>query len=88
MGLFGRDKTRLATEDEALPGRSDPMAVSERHTVTGNRIVPPFPEGLRTAVFGMGCFWGAERIFWRVPGVYSTAVGLSLIHISEPTRPY
>jgi len=85
MGLFGRDKTRLATEDEALPGRSDPMAVSERHTVTGNRIVPPFPEGLRTAVFGMGCFWGAERIFWRVPGVYSTAVGYAGGHTENPS---
>ena len=85
MGLFGRDKTRLATEDEALPGRSDPMAVSERHTVTGNRIVPPFPEGLRTAVFGMGCFWGAERIFWRVPGVYSTAVGYAGGHTQNPS---
>ena len=85
MGLFGRDKTRLVTEDEALPGRSDPMAVSERHAVTGNRMVPPFPEGLRTAVFGMGCFWGAERIFWRVPGVHSTAVGYAGGHTENPS---
>jgi len=73
------------TEDEALPGRSDPMAVSERHAVTGNRMVPPFPEGLRTAVFGMGCFWGAERIFWRVPGVHSTAVGYAGGHTENPS---
>jgi len=85
MGLFGRDKTRLVTEDEALPGRSDSMGVSERHTVTGNRMVPPFPEGLRTAVFGMGCFWGAERIFWRVPGVCSTAVGYAGGHTENPS---
>ena len=61
------------------------MAVSERHAVTGNRMVPPFPEGLRTAVFGMGCFWGAERIFWRVPGVHSTAVGYAGGHTENPS---
>ncbi len=75
MGLFGRGKTRMVTEDDALPGRTTAMPVSERHTVSGNRIIPPFHEELRTAVFGLGCFWGAERIFWRTPGVYSTAVG-------------
>ncbi|MGH3610708.1 MAG: peptide-methionine (S)-S-oxide reductase, partial [Pseudonocardiaceae bacterium] len=75
MALFGRDKTRMVTAEEALPGRSSAMPVGERHAVTGHRIVAPFPDGLRTAVFGMGCFWGAERIFWRTPGVYSTAVG-------------
>ncbi|MGH3783815.1 MAG: peptide-methionine (S)-S-oxide reductase MsrA, partial [Pseudonocardiaceae bacterium] len=60
MALFGRDKNRLVTAEEALPGRSTPMPVAEQHAVTGHRIVPPFPEGLHTAVFGMGCFWGAE----------------------------
>src|SRR5918997_178152 len=74
MALFGRNKTPMVTAEEALPGRSTPMPLTERHAVTGHRIVPPFPDGLRTAVFGMGCFWGAERIFWRTPGVYSTAV--------------
>ncbi|MDQ3154659.1 MAG: peptide-methionine (S)-S-oxide reductase MsrA [Actinomycetota bacterium] len=85
MGLFGRDKTRMVTTDDALPGRTASMPVSERHTVSGNRIVPPFPEGLRTAVFGLGCFWGAERIFWRTPGVYSTAVGYAGGHTPNPT---
>ena len=60
---------------EALPGRAEPMEVPERHQVNGNRIVPPFPAGTERAVFGMGCFWGAERKFWQLPGVYATAVG-------------
>ena len=85
MALFGRDKTRVVTAEEALPGRSTPMPVPELHAVTGNRIVPPFPAGLRTAVFGMGCFWGAERIFWRTPGVYSTAVGYAGGHTPNPS---
>jgi peptide-methionine (S)-S-oxide reductase len=85
MALFGRDKTRMVTAEEALPGRSNPMPVPERHAVTGHRIVPPFPAGLRTAVFGMGCFWGAERIFWRTPGVYSTAVGYAGGHTPNPS---
>jgi peptide-methionine (S)-S-oxide reductase len=65
----------LPTVDEALLGRAQPMSVSERHFVNGNRIVPPFPEGMELAVFGMGCFWGAEKKFWEAEGVYSTAVG-------------
>src|SRR5918992_2302752 len=85
MALFGRDKSRMVTAEEALPGRSTPMPLTERHAVTGNRIVPPFPGGLRTAVFGMGCFWGAERIFWRVPGVYSTAVGYAGGYTPNPS---
>ena len=85
MALFGRDKVRMVTAEDALPGRSTSMPVSELHTVNGHRIVPPFPEGLRTAVFGMGCFWGAERIFWRTPGVYSTAVGYAGGHTPNPT---
>ena len=75
MALFSSLKLRLPTPDQALPGRADPMPVPETHFVNGNRIVPPFPAGLEQAVFGMGCFWGAERKFWPVPGVYSTAVG-------------
>src|SRR5437588_6086942 len=85
MALFGRDKTRMVTAEEALPGRAIPMPVVERHAVTGHRIVPPFPDGLHTAVFGMGCFWGAERIFWKSPGVYSTAVGYQGGHTPHPT---
>lgn len=84
MPLFGRDKTRLVTAEEALPGRSTSMPVAPRHAVTGNPIAAPFPAGLRTAVFGMGCFWGAERIFWRTPGVYSTAVGYAGGHTPNP----
>jgi peptide-methionine (S)-S-oxide reductase len=85
MAFFGRDKTRMVTAEEALPGRSVPMTVGERHAVTGHRIVPPFPDSLCTAVFGMGCFWGAERIFWRTPGVYSTAVGYAGGHTPNPS---
>ncbi len=84
MALFGRDKTRMVTADEALPGRSNPMPVGEQHAVSGHRLVAPFPDGLHTAVFGMGCFWGAERIFWRTPGVYSTAVGYAGGHTPNP----
>jgi peptide-methionine (S)-S-oxide reductase len=61
--------------EEALPGREEVMPVPERHTVLGSPLKPPFPEGLEQAVFGMGCFWGAERIFWEADGVYTTAVG-------------
>ncbi len=76
MSLFSSStKLRLPRSEQALPGRSEPIAVPETHFVNGNRIVPPFPAGLEQAVFGMGCFWGAERKFWEAPGVYSTAVG-------------
>jgi len=67
--------TRLPTAAEALPGRAERMPVPETHFVTGARIVPPFPPGMRTAQLALGCFWGAERVFWQTPGVYSTAVG-------------
>ena len=70
-----RKKASMPTQEEALPGRSAPLKVPEKHFVNGNRIVPPFPAGLSEAVFGLGCFWGAERLFWELPGVYSTAVG-------------
>ena len=61
--------------DAALPGRSEPVRIPERHEVLGTPLVGPFPEGVETAIFGMGCFWGAEKIFWQAPGVYTTAVG-------------
>jgi peptide-methionine (S)-S-oxide reductase len=73
MGLFGRAKMQMITADQALPGRSTPLPTAEKHFVNGHPIKPPFPEGLETAVFAMGCFWGAEEIFWQVPGVYTTA---------------
>jgi peptide-methionine (S)-S-oxide reductase len=71
-----RKKTQLPSPDQALPGReSTPFVVPDTHAVLGTLLRPPFPEGLETAVFGLGCFWGAERLFWRLDGVYSTAVG-------------
>jgi peptide-methionine (S)-S-oxide reductase len=68
-------KLRLPTPAEALPGRADSMPVENRHHVLGTALRPPFPEGTALALFGLGCFWGAERKFWKVPGVYSTSVG-------------
>lgn len=67
----------LPSANAALPGREQAMQISGRHFVNGNTIVAPFPKGLQTAVFGMGCFWGAERLFWQAEGAYSTAVGYS-----------
>ena len=75
MFAFMKKMTELLPASSTLPGRKESMPVPEKHFVNGNRIVPPFPEGLQLAQFGMGCFWGAERLFWQVPGVYSTAVG-------------
>ena len=65
----------MPNSTDILPGRTTPLRVPERHFVNGNRIVPPFPEGTKLALFGLGCFWGAERKFWQLPGVYSTSVG-------------
>jgi peptide-methionine (S)-S-oxide reductase len=78
-------KLRMPSEDAALPGRAQKMPVPERHYVSGNRIVPPFPAGMELATFGMGCFWGAERKFWQAPGVYSTAVGYAGGFTPNPT---
>jgi peptide-methionine (S)-S-oxide reductase len=76
MGLFGYGhKSEMPSPDDALPGRSVPMPVPLAHFVNGHPLSPPFPEGLDTAVFALGCFWGAERAFWQTDGVYSTAVG-------------
>jgi peptide-methionine (S)-S-oxide reductase len=74
MALF-RKKAAMPSPEEALPGRQAPLVVPEKHYVNGHRIVPPFPAGLQEAEFGLGCFWGAEKTFWQLPGVYSTAVG-------------
>ena len=83
--MFGTHKTQMVDERDALPGRDQPMPVPTEHDVTGHRIVPPFPEGLRTAVFAMGCFWGAERKFWETDGVWSTAVGYTGGYTPNPT---
>src|SRR5688572_14256680 len=74
MALFSK-KSAMPRPEQALPGRSTPLQVAPKHFVNGRTIVPPFPVGSKEAVFGLGCFWGAERIFWQLPGVYSTAVG-------------
>ncbi len=80
-----RKKTTMPAAAEALPGRSTPLDVPQTHYVNGHRIVPPFPAGLREAVFGLGCFWGAERLFWQLPGVYSTAAGYAGGFTLNPT---
>jgi peptide-methionine (S)-S-oxide reductase len=84
MALF-RKKSAMPTPEQALAGRSTPLEVPETHFVNGHRIAPPFPAGLKDAVFGLGCFWGAERLFWQLPGVYSTAVGYAGGFTANPT---
>jgi peptide-methionine (S)-S-oxide reductase len=74
MFLF-RDKTEMVEPRDALSGREETMVVPDQHYVLGTPITPPFPDGFERAVFGLGCFWGAERVFWQAPGVYTTAVG-------------
>jgi len=83
--LFARHKTRMIEPDEALPGRIGSMPVPDRHFVTGAPLAPPFPEGLQQVSFGMGCFWGAERRFWELPGVFTTAVGYAGGFTPNPT---
>ncbi len=78
-------KSRLPTQDTALPGRSEPMPVPTTHFVNGNRLVPPYPAGHEVAYFALGCFWGAERRFWQIDGVYSTAVGYAGGVTANPT---
>ncbi|NMF85911.1 peptide-methionine (S)-S-oxide reductase MsrA [Nodosilinea sp. P-1105] len=85
FGLGKGKKTEMPSANEALPGRSAPMPVPAKHYVNGNPLQPPFPEGMETALFGMGCFWGAERKFWQQEGVYSTAVGYAAGHTPNPT---
>ena len=84
MALFGT-KTRMPSREEALPGRSAPLPVPEKHVVLGTPLAPPFPEGLALALFGLGCFWGAERKFWQAEGVYSTSVGYAGGHTPNPS---
>jgi peptide-methionine (S)-S-oxide reductase len=81
----GRKAAVMPSADQALPGRSTTLQVPEKHFVSGHRITPPFPQGMELAMFGLGCFWGAERKFWTVPGVYSTAVGYAGGFTPNPT---
>ena len=84
--LFSRSESRIPSAEEALPGRDRRIfAVPERHTVLGNPLLGPYPEGLEVADFALGCFWGAERIFWRVPGVWTTLAGYQGGHTTNPT---
>src|SRR5215510_2722647 len=80
-----QSKLRVPAPDEALAGRSEKMRVATRHAVLGNPMLPPYPEGHELACFGMGCFWGAERKFWRAPGVWTTAVGYAGGHTRNPS---
>ncbi|HUR22880.1 MAG TPA: peptide-methionine (S)-S-oxide reductase MsrA [Acidimicrobiales bacterium] len=83
--LFDRHKNELVSENQALRGRDLAMAVPDRHVVLGTPLRPPFPQGTEQAVFGMGCFWGAERKFWETPGVFTTAVGYAGGFTPNPT---
>ncbi|MDD5391763.1 MAG: peptide-methionine (S)-S-oxide reductase MsrA [Thiothrix sp.] len=84
--MFGYTKpATLPTPDQALPGRPEAIPVSNRHFVNGNPIQAPFPAGLEQVAFGLGCFWGAEKLFWQLPGVYSTAVGYAGGYTPNPT---
>ena len=84
MGVFSKP-LRIPSREEALPGRQQRLQVPEKHFVNGHRLEPPFPDGLERAMFAMGCFWGAERKFWELPGVYSTAVGYAAGATPNPT---
>ena len=84
MFLLG-SKTKMVAAQDALPGRPDPIPTSDTHFVLGTPLKPPFPAGLEQLVVGMGCFWGAERVFWQAPGVYTTAVGYAGGHTPNAT---
>lgn len=85
MSFLFSKKSEQVTQDQALAGREQRMPVPARHEVLGTPLEPPFPEGLEQAVFGLGCFWGAERVFWQAPGVYTTAVGYAGGFTPNPT---
>jgi len=82
---MSRKKLSIPSAADALPGRAATMPVPDEHFVNGHPLQPPFPAGLETAIFGLGCFWGAERIFWQLPGVYTTAVGYAGGHTRNPS---
>jgi peptide-methionine (S)-S-oxide reductase len=83
--VFFREKTKMVDPERALAGRSERIPVPDRHFVLGTPLEPPFPEGIETTVFGMGCFWGAERMFWEADGVYTTAVGYAGGYTENPS---
>ena len=83
--FFLKKKSVMPSADDALPGRDTPMEVAGAHFVNGRPLEPPFPSNMEQAVFGLGCFWGAERLFWTQPGVYTTAVGYAGGHTPNPT---
>jgi peptide-methionine (S)-S-oxide reductase len=83
--LFSSRKSQMIDPERALPGRDTPMPIPARHEVLGTPLVPPFPEGFEQIVVGMGCFWGAERVFWQAEGVYTTAVGYAGGYTPNPT---
>ena len=85
MYLFSSRKTRMPAKEDALPGRSEAISVADAHVVNGNLMQPPFPQGTELAMFGLGCFWGAERKFWQAKGVYSTHVGYAAGYTPNPT---
>jgi peptide-methionine (S)-S-oxide reductase len=85
MFFTQRHKVEMPAADRALPGRSQEMPLEDRHFVNGNPLKPPFPDGMELALVGMGCFWGAERVFWQAPGVFSTSVGYAAGHTPNPT---
>ncbi|MBN9020812.1 MAG: peptide-methionine (S)-S-oxide reductase MsrA [Rhizobiales bacterium] len=84
LDLLSR-KVSMPTAEAALPGRAEPLPTAETHFVNGKPLKGPYPEGLETAVFGLGCFWGAEKAFWKIPGVHVTAVGYAGGHTPNPT---
>jgi peptide-methionine (S)-S-oxide reductase len=85
MAMFGNHKSQMPSPEQALPGREEPIAVPATHFVNGHALQPPFPEGLEMAMFGLGCFWGAERDFWEADGVFTTAVGYAGGFTPNPT---
>ena len=82
--MVPKHKMEMVSAEDALPGRDTALAIADKHHVNGNKLLPPFPEGMEVALFGLGCFWGAERVFWKIPGVYSTSVGYAGGHTPNP----